>query len=342
MKQLSEDTDSSEKMTMFGDLLHGLEDLREQRALLSRVGGLAVLDWWLATTGASTLVPLAANVEDFAWSWVLLVFVVCGFWGTTDTELASVAGASAAAADILLHRHLISEGEFSIALGLKLALMSCLFNLPKLYWIPLGCRAIGFVGALDFVISVVRLQIFLSFLATLYDARHNIVLVVSRCTLGALGVWDNLFQLNHNDVCEFFCSVFPYSSIYLVAKLLWCGYMNRKEDNLLAASATDAVLGSPLGHVWLASLLALASSATKRLLAFQRASDLVSSKLEYPTRDEILAYDDNCGICRDTLKLEESTGPRRTRCGHIFRRVPRALVHRLPSMPYVPLRSDLM
>ena len=56
-------------MTMFGDL-------RQQRALLSRAGGLAVLDWWLATTGASALVPLAANVEDFAWSWVILVFVV--------------------------------------------------------------------------------------------------------------------------------------------------------------------------------------------------------------------------------------------------------------------------
>ena len=47
------------------------------------------------------------------------------------------------------------------------------------------------------------------------------------CALGALGVWNNLFQLNHDDACEFFCSVFPYSSIYLVAKLLWCGYMNR-------------------------------------------------------------------------------------------------------------------
>ena len=57
---------------MFGELLHGL-DLRQ---LLSRVGGLAVLEWWLATTGASALVPLAGTVEDFAWSWVILVFVV--------------------------------------------------------------------------------------------------------------------------------------------------------------------------------------------------------------------------------------------------------------------------
>ena len=66
---------------MFGGLLHGLDDLRQQRALLSRVGGLAILDWWLATTGASALVPLAGNVEDFAWSWVLLVFVVSKiFW----------------------------------------------------------------------------------------------------------------------------------------------------------------------------------------------------------------------------------------------------------------------
>ena len=110
---------------------------------------------------------------------------VCGFWGTSDTELAGVASftvnfASAAAADILVNRHLVSEGDvFNMALGLKLALMSWFFNLPKLYWIPLGCRAIGFVGALDFVISAVRLQIFVAFLATLYDARHNIVLVVS-------------------------------------------------------------------------------------------------------------------------------------------------------------------
>ena len=57
-------------MTMFGDLR------QQQGALLSRAGGLAVLDWWLSTTGASALVPLAANVEDFAWSWVILVFVV--------------------------------------------------------------------------------------------------------------------------------------------------------------------------------------------------------------------------------------------------------------------------
>ena len=72
----SVDTLCSENMTVLGDLLKGLEDLRQQRALLSRVGGLAVLDWWLSTTGASALVPLAANVEDFAWSWVILVFVV--------------------------------------------------------------------------------------------------------------------------------------------------------------------------------------------------------------------------------------------------------------------------
>ena len=59
----------------FGDLLHGL-DLRHQRTRLERVGGLAILDWWLATTGASALVPLMASVEDFVWSWVLLAFVV--------------------------------------------------------------------------------------------------------------------------------------------------------------------------------------------------------------------------------------------------------------------------
>ena len=59
----------------FGDLLHGL-DLQHQRTRLKRVGGLAILDWWLATTGASALVPLVASVEDFVGGWVLLAFVV--------------------------------------------------------------------------------------------------------------------------------------------------------------------------------------------------------------------------------------------------------------------------
>ena len=72
----SVDSLCSEKMTIFGDLLHALDDLRQQRVLLSRAGGLAILDWWLATTGASALVPLAGTVEDFAWSSVILMFVV--------------------------------------------------------------------------------------------------------------------------------------------------------------------------------------------------------------------------------------------------------------------------
>ena len=111
---------------------------------------------------------------------------ICGFWGTTDTELGSVSSfagnfASAAAADVLVSHILVSEGDFGVVLGLKLALLSFFFRLPKLYWIPLGCRVIdvGIVGAPDFLLSAVRLQIFLSFIAILYDARHNIVLVVS-------------------------------------------------------------------------------------------------------------------------------------------------------------------
>ena len=65
--------------------------------------------------------------------------------------------------------------------GLKLALLSSFFSLPKLYWIPLGCRVIdvGIDGAPDFLLSAVRLQIFLTFITILYDARHSIVLVVS-------------------------------------------------------------------------------------------------------------------------------------------------------------------
>ena len=64
---------------VFRDLMvtavHGL-DFGHQRTRLSRVGGLAILDFWLATTGALALVPMMASVEDFAWSWVLLAFVV--------------------------------------------------------------------------------------------------------------------------------------------------------------------------------------------------------------------------------------------------------------------------
>ena len=64
---------------VFRDVLmaavHGL-DFGQQRTRLSRTGGLAILDFWLATTGALALVPMMASVEDFAWSWVLLAFVV--------------------------------------------------------------------------------------------------------------------------------------------------------------------------------------------------------------------------------------------------------------------------
>ena len=111
---------------------------------------------------------------------------LCGFWGTTDTELdsvSSIAGnfASAALADVLVNNLLVSENHLDFALGLKLALLSFLFSLPKLYWIPLGCRVIdiGIVGAPVFLLSAVRLQVFLTFVATLYDARYNIVLIVS-------------------------------------------------------------------------------------------------------------------------------------------------------------------
>ena len=58
-------------------VIHGLDDLRQMRTRFKRVGGgLAILDWWLATTGACALVPLVASVEDFIWSWLLLAFVV--------------------------------------------------------------------------------------------------------------------------------------------------------------------------------------------------------------------------------------------------------------------------
>ena len=111
---------------------------------------------------------------------------LCGFWGTTGTELGSVSSfagnfASAALADVLVNHLLVSESDLDFALGLKLALLSFFFSLPKLYWIPLGCRVIdiGIVGAAGFLLSAVRLQIFLTFVAILYDARHSIVLVVS-------------------------------------------------------------------------------------------------------------------------------------------------------------------
>ena len=51
-------------------------------------------------------------------------------------------------------------------------------------------------------------------------------------------------------------------------------------------------------------------------IVLQKAASLVSSKLECPAKDDILAYDDNCGICRDAL--EWSPGTRRTLCGHMF------------------------
>ena len=89
--------------------------------------------------------------------------------------------ASAALADVLVNHLLLSGSDLDFALVLKLALLSFFFSLPKLYWIPLGCRVIdiGIVGAPGFLLSAVRLQIFLTFVATLYDARYNIVLIVS-------------------------------------------------------------------------------------------------------------------------------------------------------------------
>ena len=51
-------------------------------------------------------------------------------------------------------------------------------------------------------------------------------------------------------------------------------------------------------------------------LVFQEAANLVSNKLECPTKEDILAFDDNCGICRDGLGW--SPGTRKTLCGHMF------------------------
>ena len=58
------------------DLVHELDPRLQQRTRLRRVGGLAILDWWLTTTGALALVPLMSSVEDLLWSWVLFAFVV--------------------------------------------------------------------------------------------------------------------------------------------------------------------------------------------------------------------------------------------------------------------------
>ena len=58
----------------------------------------------------------------------------------------------------------------------------------------MACRAIDFgiaVWAPDYLLSAVRLQIFLTFIASLYDARHNIVLVLSSiCKIESLNSYE--------------------------------------------------------------------------------------------------------------------------------------------------------